>query len=106
MLDEINKIGEINSIEDVFEFKFSVKSLVLIAMLVGFCFLIFLVMIFGGIENTTEYVFNLIETTKTHLKKNKNLSKVPIDKIVPTSHHRNKNNQNTKNNNHEESDED
>ena len=104
MLDEINKIGEISSIEDVFEFKFSIKSMILIALLGGFCFLIFLVMVFGGIENTIEYIFNMIETTKTHLKKNKNLSKIPIDKISPT-YHKNTKKEYTRNN-QEDSDED
>jgi len=104
MLDEINKIGDISSIEDVFEFKFSIKSIVLILMIFGFCFLIFLIMVFGGIENTTEYIFNIIETTKTHLKKNKNLSKIPIDKISPT-YHKNTKKEHTINN-QEDSDED
>lgn len=104
MLDEINKIGDISSIEDAFEFKFSIKSLILIGLLAGFCFLIFLVMIFGGIENTIEYIFNVIETTKTHVKKNKNLSKIPIDKISPT-YHKNTKKEDTRNN-QEDSDED
>jgi len=104
MLDELNKIGEISSIEDVFDFRFSIKTLLLIALLVGFCSLIILVMVFGGIENTTEYIFNLIEITKSHLKKNKNLSKIPMDKKLPKSHKFTKN-INTKNN-EEDSDED
>lgn len=104
MLDEINKIGDISSIEDVFDFKFSIKSIILIALLAGFCFLIFLVMVFGGIENTMEYIFNFIEITKSHLKKNKNLSKIPIDKISPT-YHKNTKKEHTRNN-EEDSDED
>ena len=104
MLDEINKIGEISSIEDVFEFKFSIKSIILIGLLAVFCFLIFLVMIFGGTENTIEYIFNVIETTKIHLKKNKNLSKIPIEKISPT-YHKNTKKEHTRNN-EEDSDED
>lgn len=104
MLDELNKIGDITSIEDVFDFRFSIKSLLLIALLAGFCSLIILVMVFGGIENTMEYIFNFIEITKSHLKKNKNLSKIPMDKILPTSHKITKN-INTKNN-EEDSDED
>ena len=104
MLDEINKIGEISSIEDVFEFIFSIKSIILIGLLSVFCFLIFLVMIFGGTENTIEYIFNVIETTKIHLKKNKNLSKIPIEKISPT-YHKNTKKEHTRNN-EEDSDED
>jgi hypothetical protein len=74
MIDELNQIGNINSINDFLEFKFSVKTIVILVFLASCAFLIFTVVLFGGVNNTVEYLSTIIETTKTSINKNKNIS--------------------------------
>lgn len=73
MIDEINQIGNINSINDLLDFKFSVKTLTLLAFLVGCAYLVFVIILFGGVNNTIDYISVLIETTKNSINKNKNI---------------------------------
>jgi flagellar basal body-associated protein FliL len=64
MLDEINKIGEINSINDLFDFKLSIKTIIMLAIAWSICAGIFVIFMFGGINNTIEYATNVLESTK------------------------------------------
>lgn len=73
MIDEINQIGNINSINDLLDFKFSVKTLMLLAFLAGCVYLVFVIILFGGVNNTVDYISVLIETTKNSINKNKNI---------------------------------
>jgi hypothetical protein len=71
MLDEINKIGEINSINDLFDFKLSIKTIIMLAIAWSICAGIFVIFMFGGINNTIEYATNVLESTKKSIIINK-----------------------------------
>ena len=71
MLDEINKIGEINSVNDLFEFKLSIKTIIMLAIAWSICAGIFVIFMFGGINNTIEYATNVLESTKKSIIINK-----------------------------------
>jgi len=71
MLDEINKIGEINSVNDLFDFKLSIKTIIMLAIAWSICAGIFVIFMFGGINNTIEYATNVLESTKKSIIINK-----------------------------------
>ena len=71
MIEELNKIGEINSVRDLFEFKLSIKTLVVLMILWGIGASIFVVFIFGGINNTIDYAMIILESTKKSIIINK-----------------------------------
>jgi len=64
MIEEIGKLGEINSINDFFDFKFTVKTLIIIGFIYSILASIVVVFLFGGVNNTMDYVTDIIETTK------------------------------------------
>jgi hypothetical protein len=72
-MDELNKIGEINTINDIFEFKLSIKTILIILVLWGILAGIFIVFLFGGVNNTVSYLLNIMETIKTASKKKREL---------------------------------
>lgn len=71
-MDEIGKIGDINSINDFFDFKLSIKTIIFIAIIWGICGSIFVVFMLGGVNNTVEYILNISNSTKNSVIKNKN----------------------------------
>jgi hypothetical protein len=71
MLEEINKIGEIDSVGDILDFKLSIKTLIILAMLGGIGATIFVVLLFGGVNNTIDYANGIIEATKKSIVINK-----------------------------------
>jgi len=71
MLDEINKIGDINSVNDLFDFKLSIKTIIMLAVAWSICAGIFVIFMFGGINNTIEYATNVLESTKKSIIINK-----------------------------------
>ena len=71
MIDEFNKIGEINSVNDFFDFKLSIKTIIVLVIAWGFFATIFVVFMLGGVNNTIDYMMNLIETTKKKIILNK-----------------------------------
>ena len=71
MIDEFNKIGEINSVNDFFDFKLSIKTIIFLVIAWGFFATIFVVFMLGGVNNTIDYMMNLIETTKKKIILNK-----------------------------------
>jgi len=73
MFDELNQIGNINSINDFLDFKFSVKTIIILLFLGGSAFLIFIIFLFGGVNNTVDYLSIIIESTKNSINKNKNI---------------------------------
>ena len=68
-MDEISKIGDINSVNDLFDFKISIKTIILLVFLWGFACLVIIVVLFGGVNNTVDYALAFIETVKTILSK-------------------------------------
>ena len=64
MLEEIGKIGDINSVNDFLHFKLSIKTIMIGLMLWGACAFVFVIFLFGGINNTVDYVKNIINSTK------------------------------------------
>ena len=89
MLDEINKIGEINSVNDLFDFKLSIKTIIMLAIAWGICAGIFVIFMFGGINNTIEYATNIIESTKKSIIINKD--KTSTNSTNNSSNHGKKN---------------
>jgi hypothetical protein len=64
MIEEIGKLGEINSINDFFDFKFTVKTIIILGFIYSILASIVVVFLFGGVNNTMDYVTDIIETTK------------------------------------------
>jgi hypothetical protein len=80
MIEEISKIGDINSVGDLFDFKLSIKTIIIIAILWGIGSMIVIVFMFGGVNNTIDYATTIIESTKKSIIINKdNKDKKPID---------------------------
>ena len=82
MIDEINQIGNVNSLNDLLDFKFSVKTLALLAFLAGCAYLVFVIILFGGVNNTIDYISVLIETTKNSINKPKVTKKSTVPGII------------------------
>ena len=72
-MDELHKIGEINTINDIFEFKLSIKTILIILFLWAIVAGIFIIFLFGGVNNTVIYMMNILETIKTASKKKREL---------------------------------
>jgi hypothetical protein len=64
MLEEIGKIGDINSVNDFLHFNLSIKTIMIGLMLWGAGAFVFVIFLFGGINNTVDYVKNIINSTK------------------------------------------
>jgi hypothetical protein len=71
MIEELNKIGDINSIGDLFDFKLSIKTIILLLIVWGMFAFAFVIFIFGGVNNTIDYATNVIEATKQYIVINK-----------------------------------
>jgi len=74
-MEEINKIGNINSVNDFFEFKISIKTIILILFLWSLLCLVVIVLFFGGINNTVAYMLSITENIKTAIRKRKEVKK-------------------------------
>ena len=74
-MEEINKIGNINSVNDFFEFKISIKTIILILFLWSLICLVVIVLFFGGINNTVAYMLSITENIKTAIRKRKEVKK-------------------------------
>ena len=80
MIEEISKIGDINSVGDLFDFKLSIKTLVIIAILWGIGATIVIIFMFGVVNNTIDYATTIIESTKKSIIINKDIKgKKPIE---------------------------
>jgi len=73
MIEELSKIGDINSINDFFDFKISIKTIIMLMILWGIGASIVIVFMFGGINNTIDYATNIIESTKKSIVITKDL---------------------------------
>ena len=74
-MEEINKIGNINSVNDFFEFKISIKTIILIIFVWSLLCLVVIVLFFGGINNTVAYMLSITENIKTAIRKRKEVKK-------------------------------
>ena len=82
-MDNINKIGQINSVNDLFDFKLSIKTLVILFIIWCIGALCVTIFMFGGVNNTIDYFNNLIDETKSKLITNKNIKKIKPIKSEP-----------------------
>ncbi len=82
-MDEISKLGDINSVNDLFDFKISIKTIIFLTFAWCAVCLVIIVFLFGGINNTVAYTINIIESIKSTVldSRNKHVNK-PIDKPV------------------------
>jgi hypothetical protein len=71
-MEEMNKLGDINSVNDLFDFKISIKTILFLAVAWGAVCLVVLVFMFGGVNNTVKYVLTLLETLKSTVLKSRN----------------------------------
>jgi hypothetical protein len=76
-MDDISKMGDINSVNDFFDFKLSIKTIIIFVCGWGFLCLVIVVFMLGGVNNTVKYALNILDTMKTTIVdiKNKNVSK-------------------------------
>ena len=70
-MDEIEKIGEIHTINDVLNFKLSIKTMAILAFVVGSFWLVVIIFMLGGVSNTMEIISGLFDSAKSALKNNK-----------------------------------
>ena len=85
-MDEISKLGDINSVNDLFDFKLSIKTIVFLGFAWGAVCLVVIVFLFGGVNNTVAYGINIIESIKTTVleTRNKNVIK-PLERPAETN---------------------
>jgi hypothetical protein len=63
-MDEIGKIGEINSINDLLDFKLSLKTIAVVGFLGGSFWLVVIVFMLGGVSNTMEIISSFFDAAK------------------------------------------
>ena len=76
-MDEISKLGDINTVNDFFEYKLSIKTILIIIFIWGVICFIIVIIAFGGVNNAINYMFSTLNSVKTTLVeiKNKNTGK-------------------------------
>ena len=63
-MDEISKIGDVNSVNDILEFKLSVKTILILLFLWIVICIVGFVIFMGGINNAIAYLTNIMNSTK------------------------------------------
>ena len=66
---------EINSVNDFFDFKLSVKSILMIFIGWSLLMIVIVIVMLGGINNTIDYLTNIVNSTKKTIIQRKNKSK-------------------------------
>ena len=86
MMDEISKLGEINSVNDLFDFKVSVKTIILLFFAWCFVVSVIAVIMLGGVNNTIDYITVIMNETKQKVifNKGKNSSGKEKQESTPT----------------------
>lgn len=79
MIEELSKIGDINSVSDFFEFKLSIKTIIMLLILWCIGASIVIVFMFGGINNTIDYATNIIESTKKSIVITKDMPSIKTE---------------------------
>ena len=100
MIEELGQIGNINSFNDLLDFKFSVKTIIILMFLAGSGFILFVILLFGGVNNTVDYLSSIIQSTKIALDKNKNIPSIKFN----NSNYSNNSNKKTHDNDVEDDD--
>ena len=72
MIYEVNKFGEISSVNDFFDFKLSIKMLIFLFIVWCICMVIIVVFMFGGVNNTIDYITTIADETKQKIIETKN----------------------------------
>ena len=68
-MDEISKIGDINSVNDFLDFKLSVKTIIFMFLIwCGLCIIVFII-IMGGVNNAITYLTSMMDSTKNTIIK-------------------------------------
>ena len=83
-MDNLNKLGDINNVNDFLDFKLSIKTILVIVFFWGvICFFVFLFMV-GGINNAIDFIKNMIGSTNSNIKeaKAKDKDKEIVKKVV------------------------
>ena len=70
MIEEISKIGEINSVSDFLDFKLSVQTIIILVVAWSIFVSIVVVFMLGGINNTIDYLTSIFESTKQKVTSN------------------------------------
>ncbi len=70
---------EINNVNDFFDFKLSIKTIIFIIVGGSLLVLLIVILMLGGVNNTIDYLTNIINSTKKTIIERKNKSK-GIDK--------------------------
>ena len=65
----IQMSNEVNDVTDFLNYKFSVKTIGCLIFLGGFIFLVFVIVLFGGVNNTVDYLIKIIESTKNSISR-------------------------------------
>jgi len=67
----IDKLDEINSVNDFFEFKLSIKTIILLFF--AWCVVVTIIAVFmlGGVNNTIDYITTMMNETKQKIILNK-----------------------------------
>ena len=63
-MDEISKIGNVNSVNDILEFKLSVKTIIILLFLWIIICIVGFIIFMGGINNAIAYLTNILNSTK------------------------------------------
>lgn len=63
-MDEISKIGDVNSVNDILDFKLSVKTILILLFLWIVICIVGFVIFMGGINNAIAYLTNVMNSTK------------------------------------------
>lgn len=63
-MDEISKIGDVNSVNDILDFKLSVKTILILFFLWIVICIVGFVIFMGGINNAITYLTNVMNSTK------------------------------------------
>jgi hypothetical protein len=64
MIEELHKIGDIDSVHDFFEFKISIKTIIIIIIMWGIIAALIFVIMMGGINNSIDFIIDGVESTK------------------------------------------
>ena len=67
----IDRFDEINSVNDFFDFKLSIKTIILLFFAWCFVVTVFAVFMLGGVNNTIDYITTMMNETKEKIILNK-----------------------------------
>jgi len=78
-MDEISKIGDLNSVNDFLDFKLSIKTIIILIFIWIIICVVGFIIFMGGVNNSIAYLNNLLDSTKKTMIEIKNNNK-DVDK--------------------------